>query len=261
MQSNILIKVALCVLLATVFSCATKKRLPRSGTDERRVSRAERLRVIDGITRHQLHFNTFSGRAKSRIAINKDNYDVTTNVRLVRDSAIWISVTALMGIEAGRVLITPDSVKIINRLQSEYVSQPFAYIHRFTTHKLDFSGLQQLLVGNTLNNIVDGDAEVTAFDEGYSLRGETNELQYTMQVDSNYRTLQVLLDDTSYNQRMETLYTNYREVDQQAFPFDLHMALAATDFKLTAEVVYSRVTFNEPQEMPFSIPQRYKERQ
>ena len=135
MRNNILIKGAgFGLALAFLLSCAPKKRLVPSGGYEKRVSRAERADVFAHAAQHQRHFTTFSGRAKSVLAINgKERYDVTANVRIVHDEAIWISVTALMGIEVARVLITPDSVKIINRLQAEYIKKPLEYLHHFTS--------------------------------------------------------------------------------------------------------------------------------
>lgn len=34
-------------------------------------------------------------------------------IRMQRDSVIWISVTALLGVEAARIMITPDSLFVI----------------------------------------------------------------------------------------------------------------------------------------------------
>ena len=42
--------------------------------------------------------------------------DFNAFIRMRKDSVLWVSVNALLGIEAFRVLITPDSVKVINKL-------------------------------------------------------------------------------------------------------------------------------------------------
>jgi hypothetical protein len=44
------------------------------------------------------------------------NYDVNATMRMYKDSAIWLSANAVLGIEAMRVLITKDSVKLLNKL-------------------------------------------------------------------------------------------------------------------------------------------------
>src|SRR5690606_13157953 len=75
-------------------------------------------------------------RAKTRVEMGKSVHDVTLHVRIERDRAIWLSVTAILGVEAARILITPDSVKILNKLQGEYISKPFAYIYNYTNREL-----------------------------------------------------------------------------------------------------------------------------
>ncbi|SKB48437.1 protein of unknown function [Parapedobacter luteus] len=261
MRNNILIKGAVVlVLFITVLSCAPKKRLVTDGEgNERRLSDTERLDVMNSIIQNEPQFTTFSGRAKSRIVINKDNYDVTANVRMERGKAIWISVTALMGIEAGRMLITPDSVQIINRLKAEYLKKPFSYIHHFTNKALDFTNLQQLLAGHIIGQAVEGDTKVWAVDGGHILRGQTNELVYTIHVDAAYRMMSTLLDEAVHNQRLEVRYSAYQESGRMTSPYQLTISAVADGFNLQAEMSYSRVTYDEALAMPFSIPARYKE--
>ena len=53
------------------------------------------------------------------VFVNEKAIPLNANIRMQKDSVIWISATALLGIEAVRLLITPDSFKMINRLISE----------------------------------------------------------------------------------------------------------------------------------------------
>lgn len=260
MRSATLIRGSIfCVILAVLFSCAPKKRLAPTKGMEKRVSRAERLNILSNIAQHQLHYVTFSGRAKSSIVINKDSYDVTANVRIEHSKAIWISITALMGIEVGRVLITPDSIKIINRLQSEYIQKPFEYLHNFTSDELDFSSLQHLLVGNVIGKENEEDTEVFKSDGGYLLRGDSNDLLYVAALDAGYRTMQTSMDESRRGQRLQAFYSDYRKAVGYDFPHHVKISITAQDLDLRSDMNYSRVVYNEEVEMPFSVPSRYKE--
>ncbi|MGK6349732.1 DUF4292 domain-containing protein [Parapedobacter sp. DT-150] len=259
MQSNILTKAIACVALAAMFSCAPKKRLAVGEGSERRMSRTESRHVLEAIAQRQSTFATFSGRAKSTVSINNDRYDVTANVRIKRDKAIWISITALMGIEAGRVLITPDSVQIINRLQSGYIRKPFDYIHQFTATALDFSALQQLLVGDVFTQVTTRDGEVWANPGGYQLKLLVEELLYTVQLDTGFHTVRTLLDEAGRHQRMEASYADYRDADGRSFPYQVRISITADRFNLQSAMQYSTVVYDEPVDMPFSIPSRYRE--
>jgi len=249
------------VLLAVTLSCAPKKRMVSTAGGERRVSRVERMDILDNISQRQLRFSTFSGRAKSSVTINKEYYDATANVRIERDKAIWISITALMGIEMGRLLITEDSVKIINRLRSEYTRKPFSYLSDLTGAALDFSTLQQLLVGNAIDQATGSDTEVWAVGDGYVLRSETPGLAYLVQLDTNYRTVRTLMEKQTQHQRMETNYMDYRESSGFTFPHLVSISLTADRLDLRSEMKYSKVSYNDALEMPFNIPPRYTESQ
>jgi hypothetical protein len=71
-------------------------------------------RTLGRIDSNRIGFNTFTAKVNVdyRGADDK-NYDVNANLRMYRDSAIWVSVNAILGIEALRLLITKDSVKIL----------------------------------------------------------------------------------------------------------------------------------------------------
>lgn len=261
MASNILSKGSFfCILALMMSSCTPKKQLVSHAiAEEKHVSRAERANIMSNVAQNQTYFNTFSGRAKSKISINKRTYDVTANVRIEHNKAIWISISAIMGIEAGRVLITPDSVKVINRLEAAYVSKPFDYIHNFTSRELDFSSLQNLLVGNVISQAVDRGTDVSMTEVGGLLRGQADELLFLVQLDGNYRPVLTLLDEDSRNQRLEASYANYGEFSGRRFPSQVNVSIVADGLDLWSEMNYSRVGYDEVLEMPFSIPARYTE--
>src|SRR5690606_40595489 len=77
---------------------------------------------------NNLDFHTFSGRAKAKVELGKDNQDVTMHVRIKRDQAIWISFTAtLLIVEIARVLITHDSIIFLNKLYGDYSPSQITY--------------------------------------------------------------------------------------------------------------------------------------
>jgi hypothetical protein len=69
-----------------------------------------------------------------------------------RDSAIWVSISPALGIEVFRILLTPDSLKLISKVPDN----KYYYVGRFDVlsdmlgTEIDFDMLQNLLVGNAL---------------------------------------------------------------------------------------------------------------
>lgn len=243
-----------------LLGCVSRKpTVAPEGTGER-VSGAMRRTVINSVEAQRPQYTTFSGRARSNLTINGEKqYNMTANVRIVHGDSIWISVTALMGIEAARVLITPDSVNVINRLNSVYIRQPFSYLHRFTGGGLDFSALEQLLVGDVIAPAAERGTGVSQGAAGYLLQRQTDGLHYTVQVDTGYRNRYTLIADSVYGQQLEAYYSDYRPVVGNNFPHQMEMTMITPGSELRAEVDYNRVVYDEKVSLPFRIPPRYTE--
>ena len=71
----------------------------------------------------------------------------TGSLRMRRDSTIWISASALMGIENLRALITRDSVVLINRMEQTYLAEPLSTVE-IAMGTPSFQELQSTLLGN-----------------------------------------------------------------------------------------------------------------
>jgi len=264
MRSNILIRWAgfSLVLTSLLLACGPKKRTISSGGNETRMSGMAKRTVVDQVTRQRLHYTTFSGRARSNLTINeKERYDVTANVRVVHGEAIWISVTAIMGIEVARVLITPDSIKVINRLTSEYVNEPFIYLHHFTGNGLDFATLEKLLMGAVIDQIAGDNLEVWRGAAGYMLQRQANDLQYEMHVDADYQTRYTSIAASARGEQLEAYYADRRMDGGNSFPNQIEISIAAPQLSLQSAMKYNKVVYNEKVELPFTVPSRYTEAQ
>src|SRR3569832_1185450 len=140
---NKLLIICICASFAA-FGCKAKKQTvvapkPVATVPDKSLSRLEAIRSS------QLSYNTFSGKAKTRLEINGSGYDVTLIIRIQKGKKIWVSVTAIAGIEVARALITPDSLLVINKFQGLYVRKPFSYIYSYTSQQINFDSLEALL--------------------------------------------------------------------------------------------------------------------
>jgi hypothetical protein len=124
--------------------------------------RADSLRYIrevyDQVMKNKIDFNTFSAKVKVDFEGNDGKKtDFNAFIRLKKDSVMWISIIAALGIEGFRVLITPDSVKVINKLDKIVQLRSVEYLREVANIPLTFDELQDLLIGNPVyldSNIV-----------------------------------------------------------------------------------------------------------
>src|SRR5215217_2817882 len=162
---KILTGLTIAIVMVAVCSCRSTKTIQSaiSKKDSTRLvvtdstSRTDSIKFIQNVyqalDKNRIDFETFSAKVKVDFegSDGKKN-DFNAFIRLRKDSVLWVSINALLGIEAFRVLITPDSVKVLNKLDKVVQLRSVSY-------------LQDLLVGNPIyfdNNIVSYKKEVNS---------------------------------------------------------------------------------------------------
>lgn len=257
MWSRILLFVLAGTLVFT--SCKSKRKIAMPGHDVPAEVSEATAATIKTFELNNLDFHTFSGRAKTKIELDKKIHDVTLNVRIERNKAIWISVSAVLGIEVARVLITPDSVKILNKFQGEYIAKPFDYIYHYTNRGITFSTLQDLLMANVSSNLLRTDnVQVASATDEFIVVGIKEQLSYQYRMNKENRPFNFMLQEVGGTQNLEAFYGSYANTGGYNFPQNIALDIKGEDISLKAQLDYSRVAFNENIDMPFSVSGRYK---
>lgn len=215
--------------------------------------------ALNKVDSNRIDFRTFSAK------INVDyrgsdgkNYDVNANVRMYKDSAIWIAVNALLGIDAMRLYITKDSVKLLDKLNKTYTARSVDYLQEVTSLPLDLHVLQDLIVGNPLfldSNIVSysaGNNQISLLSLGVLFKNliTLNESDKTL--------LHSKLDDTDpvRNRTADLTYTNYE--NKKGLPFSTkRQIVVAEKNRLDIKLDFKQYEFNQDLSFPFSIPKNY----
>ncbi len=74
--------------------------------------------------------------------------DLSGQLRMRKDSLIWLSVTATMGVEALRAKVSNDSIWILNRLEKTYLAEPLDTVSAQLGIPLILPLVQTLLLDN-----------------------------------------------------------------------------------------------------------------
>src|SRR5215212_2542776 len=105
--------------------------------------------ALEKLNGNKVDFTTFSAKVDVDYRGGADkHYDVNANIRMYKDSLIWASVNAVLGIEAMRVLITEDSVFLLDKLNKTFTARSVDYLQEVTSLPLTLNTLQNLLIGN-----------------------------------------------------------------------------------------------------------------
>ena len=84
----------------------------------------------------------------ANMAIQAEGNGMSGQLRMRKDSLVWLNVTATMGVEVLRVKVSNDSVWIVNRIEKTYLAEPLDTISAQLGMSLSLPLVQTLLLDN-----------------------------------------------------------------------------------------------------------------
>ncbi|HNW88534.1 MAG TPA: DUF4292 domain-containing protein [Bacteroidales bacterium] len=264
MNNRIFVLAVFCVVLMMLISCKTKQ--PVISETPINSDKADTIRLMK---KNQFQFHTLSLKFTADVQTGEEINDFSGNIYIVKDTTIWISVQKL-GLEAFRLLITPDSVKILDRINKIFIAGDYMALNEILKTDFDFDILQALITGN------DPDNYETA---GFS---EKNENGFIILVNGNRKKKSGDIDPGSINQELwlssgdykickniiredplnssrivEFDYSEFQDFDGQKFPQKIDFQVS--DTKTTkGGIVYTRVNPEKKETFPFTVPASYE---
>jgi hypothetical protein len=227
--------------------------------------RADSMRYIKKIwdTIRQNHignYRTFSAKIKVDFegGDGRKN-DFNAFVRIKKDSILWVNINAALGFDAFRVLITPDSVKVINKLNKTVQLRSLESLQEVTQMPLKFKDLQNLLVGNPI--FLDSNINSYKKDERtVSLMSVGSLFKHLLTVNKDDYTLQYSKLDDVDAIRARTAYLSYADYQvKNGVRFSTRRKITVSEkSKLDIEMEFKQFEFNVDLNFPFNIPKNYK---
>jgi hypothetical protein len=218
--------------------------------------------VMENVRKHHIDFNTFSAKIKVQYEDNKGKQpDINAFVRMKKDSLIWISINAtFLNIEAFRVLISRDSIWILNKLDKQVEYHSLSYLEDVAQIPLDFNTLEDLILGNPIyvgNRIVA--YKKTENRILISTVGEHFKNLLTLSATNNDLVERSKLDDINlaYNRTGDLTYYEY-ENKSGVFFSTFREITVAEKTKVDITLNFKQYDFNNDLSFPFSIPKNYK---
>ena len=215
--------------------------------------------VYQQIMAKHIDFTTFSGKIDMGYEDGNGNkFNGNAHVRMYKDSVIWISVTAILGIEGLRALITRDSVKILDKQNKSYKARSIDFLRDVTALPLDLPTLQDLLLGNP----VFLDSSISAYTRsGNTITLQSNGAFFTnlftvTEADKLPQSSRLSDIDVQKNRTCYLTYGDYK--DKKTFIFPEKRTINVVDkVKLDLKLEYKQYDFNEKLSFPFSVPKNY----
>lgn len=205
--------------------------------------------------------------AKSKVDFKSKSQDfdnTNVNIRMKKDSMIWLSVTGV-GFEVARGIITPDSIIFMDKIHKDYFVFTYEQLSKQYNFELNFALLQSIIIGN-LPFPERGDASFVKENEFYLLKQNVERLEVSNYIAENNLKLSRLMATEVPTQNTFTLnYEDFRDVKSFLFPFTSRINLNVKSQKdqqinqTNMRIKHSKVDLvSENPGFPFSVPTSYK---
>jgi hypothetical protein len=223
---------------------------------------------------NQISFDYLNAKFSSVYQKGKKKTDLRGQLRIRKDSIIWVSLSPALGIEAARISLTNDTVKFINRLNKTYITGEYKMLDSLLRTTIDYSIVESMIIGNDLTQY-DVDKFKASIDNGFYRitiqkrtkirkfikRGEieTKVLVQNIWLDpENFKIRQIEIKELGEdNKKLQVFYNKYQAVESQLFPSEIRIEIIAEN-KITIDINFGKTELNQKLKFPFRISKKYE---
>jgi hypothetical protein len=262
-------KLTLLLALGLLLGSCQRKGVPTTSTKgpgtSSSVSSAQPLEpAVPSVQATNTSFTFLSAKGKAQVTMKGNKQGANVALRMRRDSVIWVS-ASLAGIEGVRAVLTPDSVRVLNRLDKTYFSGGYDYLSKLLNVPVSFEQMQALVLGDYLPAPDGTTPKVTNEEAGrqrvsYPL---ADVLIERLLQGGTGRVQQLKVSDQALSRNLTVDYTDFRPLEEQAnLPFahaTFIQAQQPSSGVVTAAINFTKVNAGrERLAFPFSVPKGFQ---
>lgn len=260
------------ILSLTISSCKTTRSIIKAPLKEEGSSF-----LFKKLNENELQYQTFKASFSAVYEKNKKKTTISGTFRIKKDSLIWCYVSPGLNIEAARIVISSDSIKIINRMEGTYIIKDFDFVNELINNGLDYDMLQSLIIGNDFSFYENNYFKAAIENHEYRLSTQNrhrlrklsktanDSLPYAIPFEqiylnpNNYKISKVYIKEIDNNNRtFQAIYKNHVMINKQLVPQSVEFNVNDGENKIHIVLKYSKIQIDPVQSYPFSIPLKYK---
>ena len=165
-------KYGLLFVLITLISCKSKSGVVMTAPKENKNTTSS---VIEKLYQNKNDFSTLYIKSSANYADEKMSQNVTAEIKIKKNEQILVSVRFL-GITMAKALITPEGVSYYEKINGSYFEGDFKGLSQWLGTDLNYSKIQNLLVGQAIDDLTKGKyKETLEANQKYKLEDMSNE--------------------------------------------------------------------------------------
>ena len=233
--------------------------------------------ALDAYKKNLPKFSALTIKGDVDYSSGNDVASFNMHMRIKKDSAIWISASPFLGIEVVRILITPDSVKILDRINNIYYSDRLAALKISFHANVNMDVLQSLVCASYITSSIQDTLRSLYLDSSQYVLStvekkaqnrqeeQTSQLPFACDLWCTNPTMRVnkmVLSEPKSERKVEAKYEDYRESDAGIFPYLTTITAKDETSNKTAliRIAVGKILSSQEVELPFSVPKKFEHR-
>ena len=214
----------------------------------------------DKVKVDEIDFKYLKAKAKVSFKGPKESQNVNVDIRMKKDSLIWMNISAL-GFSVASALFDKDIVKFYDKFHGEYNEYTYSAFAEKFNFNITYDILQSLIVGN--RPFKKNKSRVTRENEYYLLKQEQDRVLIDNYIGENKKLKKLLLTQEDTNNKLTLDFDDFTMLNQYLFP---NSSLITVDYKSNEDQKMYQTVVNikhtkvelldTPLEFPFKVPEK-----
>jgi hypothetical protein len=210
----------------------------------------------------EIDFIYFTSKAKIHYKDRSNEFKANGNIRIRKDSVIWISVNAAAGFEAFRILINKDSIHVLDRLQNDYRAYDYPSLSRKLNVNLNYRIIQSIILGNLMVERNQEDKVSKPDSLQYLLSQNDGNLSIKNFVNIKTRKIEkVDIKEGKESNQLIIKYSNFVLLGTYLFPAENNISLNYKDgnaYQTTIHIEHNKTECPDKEiNFPFNVPNKF----
>jgi Domain of unknown function (DUF4292) len=250
MKKHILI-----LLSILAVSCKTKAIIAaKSNVTEK----TETEKIIEGHYSNKATFSSLYLKAGASYQDDKQTQSASLEIRIKKDETIMVSIRFL-GITMAKALITPNRVQYYDKINGKYFDGDYAALTSFLGSDLDFQKIQNLFIGQAIDDLSKEKYNNYLEDKMYKLENFSNpNTLKAFYFNDKFVLTREIISQLLQKRTLKVNYTNFKDYPIGKLPENIFIEATQEKGNSVISLEYNSVTFNEELNFPYSVPEGYE---
>ena len=247
-------------------------------------------KIYKHVVRNYVDFDIISLKSNMKLGIKGKSFNLKANIRIKRDSIIWINLSHSTGIPVARLMLTNDSIHVLDRIKKVYYRGDYKSLRDDFKINFSFNTIQGILTNELIaftnkrkpNKIfedyrsrIDSNMYVIQnFNDRIIKKQKKKEndffmLEKILVLPESYKISDFIIEDISGKRNLKVSYSEFKELDgfssetdsvenKNLFPAKVNFSLKVDSVETSFYLKYSKIKINKETKFIFKVSDSYE---